>query len=798
VFNTASVNVAFTVSGGTAPYTTTCAIDGGAASSCTSPKNYAGLTDGSHTVVVTATDAVANSGSSSITFTVDTTAPNTTITANPTDPSSSSSASFSFTSTEAGSTFSCKLDAGAAASCTSPKAYAGLADGSHTFTVAATDAAGNTDVTPASFTWTISTAVAPTLTITSAPGPSTASQTPSYTFTTTGSPTTTCAVDGGAGAACTSPYTPPSLSSPALHTITITATNGAGTASKSTSTWVDTRAYGVAVTVTKQSNSLTPAGTESNPAAHPSVLTSATLQGAADTKMLTVTLPHGLSGSLAAIPKAQRCTDAQYGATPAAFACPASAAVGIGTGTVSVTDSSTPVSASGTGYLMTAPSDASAPARIAVKVTIAGHGDVVAQGKVNLINNGSTQQAIADNIPTTTSTGVAFHALTLDVTLDGTVGGAAHPLITNQSYCGSPSTATTGSGNFVPFRPSTLPDNPPETGNPGGYKGQFNSVIGDLTSYSATTATVTVPYVVTGCNNTVPPYAPTYAQTLSSPTAGTASAVTATITVPQDNSTTQRIFVKEPPKIGANFGAFGNASAQCPSGSAVPAGVVGVGNAPFDPSTCPATARIGQAKIVSPLLETPVIADVYLINKTPLPWLGIHIDPTITYPGRPAGETNPENVTVNLLSTTATPTVHPTCSSGAGDPNCGIGFTNCDTDTQVCQSQITVSAPILPDLPLSSISLFLGRLADGTTQPAGRIGVNGITTNDPVTTISAGDNTCASGEDPNTVGAPGGGTPFTQQASVQFTPWSRTNSTGGLLAGTSLVTVNQTQTTAGC
>jgi hypothetical protein len=589
------------------------------------------------------------------------------------------------------------------------------------------------------------------------------------------------------------------LTSPALHTITITATNGAGTVSKSTSTWVDTRAYGVAVTVTKQSNTLTPAGTESNPAAHPSVLTSATLQGAADTKMLTITLPHGLSGSLAAIPKAQRCTDAQYGATPAAFACPASATIGIGTGTVSVTDSGVPVAASGTGYLMTAPSDASAPARIAVKVTIAGgRGDVVAQGKVNLINNGSTQQAIADNIPTTSSTGVAFHALSLDVTLDGTVGGAAHPLITNQSYCGAPSTATTGSGNFVPFRPSTLPDNPPETGNPNGYKGQFNSVIGDLTSYSATTATVTVPYAVTGCSNTVTAYAPNITQVLSSPTAGTASAVTATLTQPADQSSTQRIFVKEPPKFGANFGAFGNASAQCPSGSAAAAGAVGIGNSPFDPSSCPATARIGQALITTPLLETPVVADVYLINKTPLPWLGIHVDPTLTYPGRPAGETNPENVTVNLLSTTATPTVHPTCSSGNGDPNCGIGFTNCDTDSQVCQSQITVSAPILPDIPLTQLKLFLGRLADGTTQPAGRIGVNGITTNDPLTVISAGDNTCSTGEDPNTTGAPGAGSPFTQAVSTQFTAWSRTNAVGGLLAGTSLVTVNQTMTTTGC
>jgi hypothetical protein len=85
----------------------------------------------------------------------DTTAPDTTITADPGVTTESTSASFSFVSTENPSTFECKLDAGAFATCTTPKAYSGLAIGQHTFEVRATDSAGNTDLTPDTHVWEI-------------------------------------------------------------------------------------------------------------------------------------------------------------------------------------------------------------------------------------------------------------------------------------------------------------------------------------------------------------------------------------------------------------------------------------------------------------------------------------------------------------------------------------------------------------------------------------------------------------------------------------------------------------------
>jgi hypothetical protein len=143
-----------------------CRVDSTPWASCASPWTTAALADGPHTVSVRATDVAGNTDASPATraLTVatapapDTTAPQTTIASGPSGTTAATDASFAFGSSESGSTFECKLDAGAWAGCTSPKAYSALSAGSHTFSVRATDEAGNVDASPATQSWTIQSA----------------------------------------------------------------------------------------------------------------------------------------------------------------------------------------------------------------------------------------------------------------------------------------------------------------------------------------------------------------------------------------------------------------------------------------------------------------------------------------------------------------------------------------------------------------------------------------------------------------------------------------------------------------
>jgi hypothetical protein len=143
-----------------------CLLDGpsdGTYTACTSPRQLNGLAPGSHIFRVRARDAAGNVDAtpSFYSWTVDQTAPETIITSGPTSTTTSTSATFQFLSPETESTFACSLDSAPFAGCVSPASYSSLAVGAHTLAVRATDAAGNTDATPASYPWTIQAGGAP-------------------------------------------------------------------------------------------------------------------------------------------------------------------------------------------------------------------------------------------------------------------------------------------------------------------------------------------------------------------------------------------------------------------------------------------------------------------------------------------------------------------------------------------------------------------------------------------------------------------------------------------------------------
>lgn len=142
-----------------------CKLDGGAYEACNSPKTYSDLPDGPHTFSVRARDTAGNVDPTpgSHTWSVDASAPETTITSGPSGTLNSTAATFEFSSSEPGAAFECRLDGGVFEPCSSPKGYATLANGPHTFSVRARDAAGNIDATPASRAWSVDTA-APTVT----------------------------------------------------------------------------------------------------------------------------------------------------------------------------------------------------------------------------------------------------------------------------------------------------------------------------------------------------------------------------------------------------------------------------------------------------------------------------------------------------------------------------------------------------------------------------------------------------------------------------------------------------------
>ena len=189
---------------------------------------------GTYTVTLTAANAT-DTDTSTQTISVQDAPPETTIESGPSGLSKDSAPSFSFSSSKSGSTFECSLDGGSFSSCTSPYTSTALADGAHTFSVRASDPAGNTDATPATRSFTVDT-VAPQTTIESGPSGLIKDSAPSFSFSAseTGS-SFQCSLDGADFSACTSPYTSTALVDGA-HSFSVRASDPVGNTDASPAT----------------------------------------------------------------------------------------------------------------------------------------------------------------------------------------------------------------------------------------------------------------------------------------------------------------------------------------------------------------------------------------------------------------------------------------------------------------------------------------------------------------------------------------------------------------------------------
>jgi hypothetical protein len=297
-----------------------------------------------------------------------------------------------------------------------------------------------------------------------------------------------------------------------------------------------------------------------------------------------------------------------------------------------------------------------------------------------------------------------FHLLSGTVTIKGDTCGVGNPLITNPHFCGTPNAARPGATRFT----------------------------GSGTSYNGiNTPTITAPYAVTGCASV--PFNPAMNSSFSSLAAGSSTTLTTTVSMPPENSTLRQALVKLPSFVSPNLPSFGDTSAdQCPSGQVFNGGsVLSTPHAylsqtfnEFVPTSCPPQARVGVATITSPLISGSLTADVWLIAKSPIPNIGIYVDPT--------KYGNPQGVKIGLYGTSSTPQVTP----------------GCDPLEEECPTQIQAQFSSVPDVPVTSMTLTMGGVTGRVSAGPGTPNLNS-----QVLTIAGANDTACQSAGENLIGS---------------------------------------------
>ncbi len=219
--NTPTIEVIAPETGGTIQ----CRIDGGDWQAVTSPWVTPELADGDHTITCRYVDAAGNPGpETSITITIDTTAPGAVTISGPSGPTGDNTPTIGLSGAGDGEHYECKIDGGEYQTVDASFTTPALTDGTHTITCRIVDAAGNAGPESSSSV-TIDT-VGPVVTV--ADGTPKWDGTHSFALSSSEPGVTfQCKIDGGTYATVAASFTTAVLSN-GTHTITCRATDAAG------------------------------------------------------------------------------------------------------------------------------------------------------------------------------------------------------------------------------------------------------------------------------------------------------------------------------------------------------------------------------------------------------------------------------------------------------------------------------------------------------------------------------------------------------------------------------------------
>ena len=214
-----------------------CVLDNGTPFTCTSPLTLTNLDQGDHVLDITASNSASSAPTAEITWSIDQTTPDLSISNSPPSLINWSNTAFDFSSSDATATFMCSLDGAAFVACTSELVLPEL-DGNHSLIIFSVTPAGNTS-DDTEIDWTVDTSL-PNTQIDSAPS-GTVGSASVFTFS---SPDAgddgsfECWLDNDGPYQCKSPMEYDWLND-GQHTFAVAAVNGNGGADPipATATW---------------------------------------------------------------------------------------------------------------------------------------------------------------------------------------------------------------------------------------------------------------------------------------------------------------------------------------------------------------------------------------------------------------------------------------------------------------------------------------------------------------------------------------------------------------------------------